>query len=43
MMDTEELESYLLKDLAIEDIKKGYQNIQIIADMCEDYSLQKRP
>lgn len=41
MMDTEELESYLLKDLAIEDIKKGYQNIQIIADMCEDYSLQK--
>ena len=41
MMDTEELESYLLKDLAIEDIKKGYQNIQVIADMCEDYSLQK--
>lgn len=41
MMSSEELESYLSKDLTEEEIQEGYRNIQSIIDMCEDYDLQK--
>lgn len=41
MMDTEEIEKYLVKDITEEEIEEGYRNIQFIADMCEDYDLQK--
>ena len=39
MMDTEELESYLL--LSEEELNVAYQNIKNIKDSCEDYSLLK--
>ncbi|MCM1219547.1 MAG: DNA polymerase III subunit alpha, partial [Lachnospiraceae bacterium] len=39
MMNTEELESYFAHtDI---NLQKAYQNIQTIADSCEDYDLQK--
>ena len=41
MMSTEEIESYLTKDLTEEEIKIGYQNILKIGEMCENYSLLK--
>ena len=41
MMSSDELESYLSKDLTEEEIQEGYRNIQSIIDMCEDYDLQK--
>lgn len=41
MMSTEELESYLIKDLTQEEIEVGYQNILNIGEMCENYSLLK--
>ena len=41
MMSSNELESYLSKDLIEEEIEEGYRNIQHIIDMCEDYDLQK--
>ena len=41
MMGTDELESYLVKDLTFEEIEEGYRNIQFIIDMCEDYDLMK--
>ena len=41
MMSSDELESYLNKDLTEEEIQEGYKNIQSIIDMCEDYDLQK--
>ena len=41
MMNTEELESYLEKDMVEEEIQEGYHNIQSIIDMCEDYDLMK--
>lgn len=41
MMSSDELESYLDKDLTEEEIQEGYRNIQSIIDMCEDYDLQK--
>lgn len=41
MMSTEELESYLEKDMLEEEIQEGYRNIQSIIDMCEDYDLMK--
>ena len=41
MMSTEELESYLNKDMLEEEIQDGYRNIQSIIDMCEDYDLMK--
>ena len=41
MMDTEELEGYLHKDITDSEIQEGYRNIQFIADMCEDYDLMK--
>lgn len=41
MMGTEELESYFLKDLTEEQIKKGYEAIQSIIDRCEDYELAR--
>ena len=41
MMSSDELESYLSKDLTEEEIQEGYKNIQSIIDMCEDYDLQK--
>lgn len=40
LMDTEELESYF-KYFEPQQIKKAYENIQAIADKCEDYSLKK--
>ena len=41
MMDTEELEGYLHKDITDSEIQEGYRNIQFIIDMCEDYDLMK--
>lgn len=41
MMSTEEIESYLKKDLTEEEIEVGYQNILKIGEMCENYSLLK--
>lgn len=41
MMDTNEIEKYLSKTLSLEDIQFGYENIEKIANMCEDYSLEK--
>lgn len=41
MMSTEEIESYLKKDLTKEEIEVGYQNILKIGEMCENYSLLK--
>lgn len=41
MMNTEELEGYLHKDMTDEEIQEGYRNIQTIIDMCEDYDLTK--
>lgn len=40
MMGTEELESFF-KYLSHEQLDKAYQNIQDIADKCEEYSLEK--
>ena len=40
LMDTKELESYL-KYLTVEQLNKAYENIMIIRNMCEDYSLLK--
>ena len=41
MMSTEEIESYLKKDLTEEEIQIGYENILKISEMCENYSLLK--
>ena len=40
MMETEELEKYF-KYMAREQLDKAYENINCIADMCEEYSLEK--
>ena len=39
MMDTEELESHM--DLTKEELWAAYDNIHVIKEMCEDYSLMK--
>ena len=41
MMSTEELESYLSKDMLEEEIQEGYRNIEWIINSCEDYNLMK--
>lgn len=41
MMDTQELESYLSKDLNEDEIQQGYKAIETISEMCEDYTLTK--
>lgn len=41
MMSTEELESYMLKSLSLEEIQTAYQNIYHIKESCQDYSLLK--
>lgn len=44
MMDTEEIEEYMkysFKDNFEEIISKAYENIEFIADSCEDFSLKK--
>lgn len=41
MMSTEELQSYMYEYMTQEEFDIAYQNIKQIADMCEDYSLQK--
>lgn len=41
MMSTEELESYMLKSLSLEEIHIAYQNIHHIKESCQDYSLLK--
>lgn len=41
MMSTEELESYLDKDMLEEEIQEGYRNIEWIINNCEDYDLMK--
>ena len=41
MMSTEELESYMLKSLSLEEIQIAYQNIHHIKESCQDYSLLK--
>lgn len=41
MMGTQELESYLSKDLTEDEIQQGYKTIEVISGMCEDYTLTK--
>ena len=41
LMNTEEIESYMLKEMGEEVLQKAYRTILEIKDKCEDYSLMK--
>lgn len=41
LMSTEEIESYMLKEMGEEVLQKAYETILEIKDKCEDYSLMK--